>query len=151
GGAQRHQVDPWLQRHRARHAERAPRRSRAGHLMLAMTLAAVLTAGMVAGGEPSRGAPLPESALAVRTAAGWRVWWRSSRPTDRWSEPDPILTEALRWQRAARGVRWSEVELAGSGEAYRTRVVVVELDPNLVRFDLDTAFTRGGERADWAL
>jgi exopolysaccharide biosynthesis protein len=48
-------------------------------------------------------------------------------------------------------VEWGELRLAGSGEARRLRAVVVRIDPRRVRLRLDTAFTRGGERAAWTV
>lgn len=46
----------------------------------------------------------------------------------------------INWHRGASGVEYAEFELAGSGEAWRTRVVLVRVDPAGLRFTLDTAF-----------
>jgi exopolysaccharide biosynthesis protein len=62
-----------------------------------------------------------------------------------------VLTAALRWRPAADGVSWTEIRLAGSGEAWRTRVIVARIDPRRVRLRLDTAFARGGRRAGWSV
>jgi exopolysaccharide biosynthesis protein len=48
-------------------------------------------------------------------------------------------------------VEWGELRLAGSGEARRLRAVVVRIDSRRVRLRLDTAFTRGAERAAWTV
>jgi hypothetical protein len=45
---------------------------------------------------------------------------------------------------------YAVLDLAGTAEAWRTRVVVVRVDPSLVRFHLDTGF-RTPMRADWSL
>ena len=43
---------------------------------------------------------------------------------------------------ASEGIEWGELTLRGSGEAWRTRVVVVRIDPRRVRLVLDTASAR---------
>ena len=94
-------------------------------------------------GAPSRpsGAALPRSTLAVRAAGAWRVWWRADKAPSTWAGPDTMLANAVSWQAAGAGMRWGEIELAGSGEAWRTRVILVTLDPRRMRMRLDTAFT----------
>ena len=52
------------------------------------------------------------------------------------------------WHPGAPGVEWSELLLRGSGEARRTRMVVVRLDPHRVDLSLVPAFTRG---KNWTL
>ena len=89
---------------------------------------------------------LPPSALRVRDAGGWATWWRSSDPPARWGAT-PRLAGALRMRQGALGVTWGETVLAGAGEAWRTRLVVVIVDPRLVRLTLDTAFSDRG--AGW--
>ena len=107
---------------------------------------------------PSRPAPstppslsLPRSALSVWTGHAWREWWRSDAAPDRWLAPHSAVADAIEWQPAGDGVEWGELRLAGSGEARRLRAIVVRLDPSRVRLRLDTAFTRGGERAAWTV
>jgi hypothetical protein len=58
------------------------------------------------------------------------------------------LAARVEWRRVANGVEASELTLAGSGEAWRTRVVLVRLNPTVLTFSLDTAWTRGGS-PDW--
>ena len=96
-------------------------------------------------------APLPRSALSVWTGHAWQEWWRSDAAPDRWRAPSETVANAVDWQRARDGVEWGELRLAGSGEARRLRAVVVRIDPRRVRLRLDTAFTRGGERAAWTV
>jgi len=96
-------------------------------------------------------AALPPSSLAVWTGKAWREWWRSDAAPDRWRGPHDAVADAVTWRRAADGVEWGELRLAGIGEARRLRAVLVRVDPRLVRLRLDTAFTAGGERAAWTV
>ncbi|MGH7635801.1 MAG: phosphodiester glycosidase family protein, partial [Gemmatimonadaceae bacterium] len=84
---------------------------------------------------------LPRSTLAVRAAGAWRIWWRADLAPDSWTNPNAVLAAALSWHAASAGMQWGEIELAGSGEAWRTRVVLVKLDARTVHLRLDTAFT----------
>lgn len=86
-------------------------------------------------------APLPASSLASRVGGVWRTWWRSERAPARWAPGRAPLVAAIRWHEAAPGVEWSETVLRGSGSAWRTLVAIVRLDPEKLRFRLDTAFT----------
>ena len=54
------------------------------------------------------------------------------------------------WRPVAPGMSWGTIELAGSGEAWRTDLIVVQIDPRLARLVLDTAFT-GDLRRDWSI
>ena len=82
---------------------------------------------------------LPESSLAMRTPSGWRTFWRASSAPRVWH--DTSLARAMRWRAGASGIEWGELDLAGSGEAWRTRLVVARVRPERVRIALDTAFT----------
>jgi exopolysaccharide biosynthesis protein len=89
---------------------------------------------------------LPRSQLAIREGDSSRVFWRSTAAPVRWTTTP--LRDVLRWRDAAPGVATASVQVAGSGEAWRTRLVVVRLDPSLLRFSLDTAQTRA-RRPAW--
>ncbi|MDB4915980.1 MAG: Protein of unknown function periplasmic [Gemmatimonadetes bacterium] len=92
---------------------------------------------------------MPSSTLAFRDARGaWRPFWNSAHAPRAWHTAP--LAEAVTWQPGARGVQWAELSLEGSGEAWRTRLVVARVDPALVRLSLDTAFTAQRE-ANWTL
>lgn len=82
---------------------------------------------------------LPESSLAVRTPSGWRTFWRASSAPQVWH--DASLASAIRLRAGATGIEWGELDLAGSGEAWRTRLVVARVRPERVRISVDTAFT----------
>jgi hypothetical protein len=90
---------------------------------------------------------LPDSSLAVKQGAAWRVWWSARSAPARWQPSDTARLGAIDWRRGAAGIEWSEIVLAGSGEAWRTRVIVARIDPSRVRLRLDTAFARGGAAA----
>ncbi|MBX6331573.1 MAG: phosphodiester glycosidase family protein [Gemmatimonadaceae bacterium] len=91
------------------------------------------------------------AALAVARGGAWYTWWRAANAPARWAAPDPTVTRAVGWHRAADGVEWGELRLAGGGEAWRTRVIVVRFDPARVRVRLDTAFHGSLARAAWTI
>ena len=112
---------------------------------------AAFVAALLCTGRPAiaQDAPLPSSTLAVRDARGaWREFWTSAAAPVVWRSA-PLATVAG-WKRGASGMLWTELELRGSGEAWRTRLVVARVDPSRVHLQLDTAFTPGRE-ANWTL
>ena len=124
-----------------------PRLARVAAIVL---VAVAATPPRVAPARATRAA-LPPSSLAVWTGRTWREWWRSAAAPDRWAGPDEAVADAVAWRRAAEGIEWGEIRLAGSGEARRLRAVVVRIDPAFVRLRLDTAFAAGGDRAAWSV
>lgn len=70
------------------------------------------------------------------------VWRSDSAPTSWTSAP---LASRVRWRRAADGVSTGELQLSGTGEAWRTRLVVVRLEASRLSFSLDTAWTPDAE------
>ena len=113
---------------------------------LVAALSLVLVAGRPAGAQD---APLPSSVLAFRDTRGaWRELWTSATAPVAWSGAP--LASFIPWRAGANGIRWGELQLRGSGEAWRTRLVVARLDPSKVRLTLDTAFTAKREPA-WTL
>jgi hypothetical protein len=93
---------------------------------------------------------LPHSTLAIRSGDAWRVWWDARTAPARWEARDTARLGRIMWQSASRGVEWSEIVLAGSGEAWRTRVIVARLHPRHVTFRLDTAFA-SDRRPSWTV
>ncbi len=61
------------------------------------------------------------------------------------------MTRSVEWRVVAEGVELGELRLSGSGEAWRVRVILVRLDPKLVRFQLDSGFENGILRAAWTI
>lgn len=89
---------------------------------------AVALAALLAAGDPAT--------LAVRSATGSVEWWRADRAPTQWHDAHPAVQRAVRWRRGAPGVDWGELALDAGGEAWRTRVIIVRLDPRRVRFDV---------------
>ncbi len=112
-------------------------------------LRAVAASGLVAAiagtgiGATASGWEYGESAgaLAVREAGGWVTWWRRDSAPPQWNGNAP-LADRVAWRAGAAGVEWGELQLRGASEAWRTRLVVVRLDPRQVDLSLATAFTR---------
>lgn len=94
---------------------------------------------------------LPRSALAVDTGRGWRVWWRSGNAPPTWRATDDILARGLRWSDVAPGLELAELRLAGSGEAWRMRLVVVRVDTDLIDLRLRRPINRTGSPGAWAV
>jgi len=99
-----------------------------------------LLAASAAGAAASR----PETGrsadtLAVETASGWVTWWRREASPSRWDGSASLATH-VSWRPGAPGVEWGELRLRGSTEAWRTRVVVIRLDPRRVQLSVVPAF-----------
>ncbi|MFL5576653.1 MAG: phosphodiester glycosidase family protein [Gemmatimonadaceae bacterium] len=113
--------------------------------------AAIAAAALASGaGAPDRvGDELPRSALRVYAAGEWRPWWSSERAPTRWTSAP--LADAVDWRPgAAPGLEWGTLRLAGSGEAWRLKVVVVRLDPARFRFRLPQR-ADGDRRGAWTV
>ncbi len=118
--------------------------TRRGFTVLA--LATMLAAGAGAVSGPAWG-----STLAVRSGGAWHTWWRSEAAPAGWSAADSTLARACAWRTAAPGIEWAELELAGDAPTWRTRLVLVRLDPVRVRFDLVRALDPRTGRPSWTL
>jgi len=55
------------------------------------------------------------------------------------------LHRVIAWRAGAGGIEWSELQLKGAGEAWRTRVIVARLDPRRLALSLVPAFDDGGQ------
>jgi len=85
---------------------------------------------------PGAAGPDPGPTLAVRTAQGWETWWRGEAAPAHWAAPLPALAGRIPWRRAAPGLDWGEISLAGDGEAFRVRVIVARIDPRALELRL---------------
>ncbi len=94
---------------------------------------------------------LPVSSLSVWTGSRWDTWWHSGEAPAEWTTAHPALVRSLHWTPVTAGIDWTEIRIAGSGEATRIRVIVARMGPGAVRFRLDTAFNREGTRAAWSV
>ena len=94
---------------------------------------------------------LPSSRLAVRDDGGeWRTWWRAEAAPARWAAGDARVSAAVRWRPLREGMELGELDLAGTGEARRLRVVLVRLDPVRFHFALESR-TRGRRHGTWTV
>ncbi|HEX2450999.1 MAG TPA: phosphodiester glycosidase family protein [Gemmatimonadales bacterium] len=78
----------------------------------------------------------PSPSLSVRAPGGWETWWTERGAPARWEAPLPAVADRVGWRRAAPGLEWGEVSLSGDGEAFRVRVIVARLDPELLQLSL---------------
>lgn len=109
------------------------------------SLAVAAVSAAVAGAALRSAAPGSESGqpgatLAVREGGRWVIWWRQDSAPVRWDGRAPLATRVA-WRAGQRGVEWGELPLRGTSEAWRTRVVLVRLDPRQVALSLAPAFT----------
>src|SRR6478672_1008801 len=112
----------------------------------------LIIVGVAAGGVVAATAARPEparsaAALAVHTAGGWQTWWRRNAPPAHWVG-STLLADEVSWEPGAAGVEWGELPLKGASEAWRTRLIVVRLDPRRVALSLVTAFT---DKQSWTI
>lgn len=77
-------------------------------------------------------------------------FWREDAAPTRWRGRAP-LAEVMSWQRGAAGTRWGELDLQGTGEALRTRLVVLRFDPRAVTLSLARGFAPGTTEPFWSL
>ena len=96
----------------------------------ALALAALMTTAVAR-------EPLPPSSLAVVVNGKPMTWWRSDRAPDAWHEVNANVAHAVRWHDTTSAVSWGELSLRGTGEARRTDVVLVRIDPTRATLRLD--------------
>ena len=111
--------------------------------LLCLAPAIVLAGSVLAAGS---GGPR-EDALAVRVAGRWVTWWRRDSAPMQWRDNAPLL-ERITWTMSSSGIQWGELQLRGASEAWRTRIIVVRLDPRRVKLSLEPAFT---EERTWTV
>jgi len=102
-------------------------------------------------GTSSAGEGLPPSRLAVLAQGRWIPWWDSAHAPSAWPGQAGVVAGAVRWRGAAAGMAWGELEIAGRGEAWRLRLVLVRFDPARLRLTLIAASREEGTLADWSL
>ena len=107
-------------------------------LATSLLLAAALAASGLAASPRTR-----EETLALREGSRWTIWWHRGSPPARWQD-NGSLARHVEWRAGRPGIEWGEVQLKGGGEARRTRVVLVRVDPRRVRLSLVPAFTSMG-------
>ncbi len=109
--------------------------------LLGVTLTVASSGPAFPGGD---GYALPASSLARWQNGRWQTWWRSDRAPATWSREPRVLASGLAWSATAAGVEMAQLKLAGRREAWRTRLIVVRLDPAKVRLSLETGHDADG-------
>jgi Phosphodiester glycosidase len=109
------------------------------------TLSILAVSAAVAGAAVGGAAAAPEESgagatLAVREGGRWITWWRENAAPVRWDGRGP-LARRVAWRAGATGIEWGELQLRGASEAWRTRLVLVRMDPRQVALALDPAFS----------
>jgi hypothetical protein len=116
-----------------------------------MRVALVAACALALAAGASLAAGLPESELQVFAGGKWVTWWASGRAPSSWPAPDPTVVGVIAWRPAAAGTEWAELELGGTGEAWRLQVVLARLDPSRLRMELVEASSEAGTLAEWSL
>lgn len=111
-------------------------------------IAAIAIGAVLSLATPSRAAG---PSLSLWHDGAWRPWWRADAAPARWAAADSLLTRALAWQRLATGIEWATTRLACSAPAWRTRLIVVRIDPRSVRFTLELDLARESGRPAWTI
>lgn len=109
--------------------------------------AVAAAAALLAAAAPARA----QGALSLGTGAGWRTFWRGDAAPVRWAGPLPAVAGAVRWRAVRPGVETGEIRVAGSGEAWRVRVVLVRVDPRQHRLRLHQALAADGMSGGWTV
>lgn len=95
-------------------------------------------------------AGLPRSELAVRSGGEWVTFWRAESAPSLWL-PNLDVLSAIQWLPGSAGTMWAELPLQGNGEAWRTKVVLVRIDPTHVELELMNGASPGGFDATWTI
>jgi hypothetical protein len=91
-----------------------------------------------------------DGALRVWTGERWLPWFVADSAPTRWTGPLPAVAEAVAWREARTGIEVGRLRLSGDGEAWRVGVVLVRIEPSLVRWEL--AWGMGeGDRKFWTI
>jgi uncharacterized protein YigE (DUF2233 family) len=107
-------------------------------ILRSVAVAALAAAAAAATDEPAAGRS--GTGLAVREGGRWVTWWRQDTAPIRWDGSAP-LARRVGWRPGVPGVEWGELQLRGASEAWRTRLVLVRMDPAQVALSLAPAFT----------
>jgi hypothetical protein len=105
--------------------------------LVSLAAAIVITAAAIGAARAEGDGPT----LDVRDADGWVTWWRRDTAPVRW-QGDDVLADRVTWRPGAGGIECGELQLRGSSEAWRTRLIIVRLDPRRVDLSLVPAFTK---------
>jgi exopolysaccharide biosynthesis protein len=87
----------------------------------------------------------------VQSGGEWREWWRASSAPTRWPAALSVVEHAVVWRQLAPGLDWGELHLAGSGEAWRLRVIVARLDPRRFALAIHANVDTSGMAGPWSV
>ena len=118
---------------------------------LALVAALATGASAVSGGAASGPAVGSAATLSVWRGGAWHAWWRADRAPARWSGPDSSLMRAVAWRPLGAGVEWASVRMACEAPAWRTKLLVVRIDPRRVRIGLELALSPEAGRPAWSV
>jgi hypothetical protein len=91
------------------------------------------------------------ASLSVEGPTGWHAWWRADAAPERWPGALPEVAGAVSWRPLSAGARWGELRISGEGEAWRLRVILVELDVARVRLETVSLRGAGGAARRWSV
>jgi hypothetical protein len=117
--------------------------SRGGRALAVSALALLPVAAMPSGGG------LPPSTLSVMVEGKWQQWWSSEQAPTRYDEKSAALAPLTKWRVVAPGVEAAELQLAGSGEAWRLRLILARVD--VKRVEILPAPRNGIGRRTWTI
>ena len=112
-------------------------------------VATLATLSLAGARQPVDRGQLPLSSLAVKVDGRWRTFWRSDEVLN--PRGDIRIPGSLVWRQGQTGVSWTELEIAGSGEAWRTRVILLQVDPSRIRLTLANGASPGGYEGTWTV
>ena len=116
-------------------------------ITLAM-LAAVLSAPPLLAG-PFRVAD--SAAPRIEVLGRWWPVWRGPTMPSRWPAADGDITSGLAWRAIRPGLEYAEAPLEVEGVTPRLNLVLVRLDPSLVRLELAANVDSAGVARPWTL
>jgi uncharacterized protein YigE (DUF2233 family) len=111
-------------------------------LTLRLSALSVVAAGVLGAAAERPGTGRSADTLAVYTASGWVTWWRSDTSPSHWDGSVSLATRVT-WHPGVAGMEWGAIRLRGASEAWRTRLVLVRLDPRHIGLSLVPTFTKG--------
>jgi len=106
-------------------------------------VAAIVVATTVLSSARPIDAPEP-STLAVRSDGEWMTWWRSDQAPPHWPAALDEVAGNVDWEAVRPGLEVGELLLAGQGLAWRTRIVMVRMEPHRFWFRLEQLQARSG-------
>jgi hypothetical protein len=122
-----------------------------------MKRTAILASVLMLGAAPASGpyrldySAAGPASLSVRVDDQWVEWWRSDRAPERWAASDSRVLSGITWHARGEALEWGELQLSGTGEAWRLKAIVVRLDPARFRFRLATALSHSATEPEWTV